>query len=77
MAEGFAVRPHARQLGLKSKIKRPDVAEILLEQDKETVPTDESETLVYYFLGSGHIGEIPRLGRLRKSTKKTAKYGLD
>jgi len=35
------------------------VAELLLEQDKEKVPTDESETLVYYFLSRLGRGEFP------------------
>lgn len=71
------VRPPARQLGLKSKIKRPEVVEILLEPDKETVPTDESEHRFITSWAAGVSENYPALGRPRKSMKKTANYGLD
>lgn len=70
------VRPHARQLGLHSSVKRLDVNEILLEQDKETVPTDESETLVYYFLGRFPVGEFPEIEQVQEVHEKDGKIWL-
>ncbi|MBI4739710.1 recombinase family protein [Candidatus Woesearchaeota archaeon] len=57
------IRPHARQLGLKSLVRRPGVAEVMAEQDKESVPTDDSETLVYYFLGRVPQRQSPNLNQ--------------
>jgi|GEM_PF-2916735 len=70
------VRPHARQLGLDASVKRPDVAEILLEQDKEKVPTDESETLVYYFLGRTPRGELPEVDQVQEVHEKDGEIWL-
>ena len=64
------VRGHARHLGPGSAVKRPNVAEILLEQDKEKVPTDESETLVYYFLGRVRRGELPEADGVQEVHEK-------
>lgn len=70
------VRPHARQLGLDAAVKRLDVEEILLEQDKEKVPTDESETLVYYFLGRVPRGELPEVDQVQEVHEKDGELWL-
>jgi len=70
------VRPHARKLGLDAAVKRPDVAELLLEQDKEKVPTDESETLVYYFIGRVERGAFPEVGQVQEVHEKDGEIWL-
>ena len=63
-------------VGAEAKHFFADGVSILLEQDKETVPTDESETLVYYFLGRLRIGEIPKVEQVQEVHEKDGKIWL-
>ncbi len=67
------VRVRARQLGLRAAVKRPDVAAVKLEQDRGRAPTDESKTLVYYFLGRFPKGEWPEVERVQEMHEEAGK----
>jgi len=67
------VRAYARKLGLNAAVRRPDADELLLEQDKERVPTDENETLVYYHLGRVLRGEVPSAQEAQEVFEKDGK----
>lgn len=71
------VRTYARrELGLRASVKRPDVEELLAEQDKEKVPTDESDTLVYYFIGRVKQGDFPEVDQVQEVHEKDGKLWL-
>lgn len=70
------VRPHAAHLGLRATVKRPDVAEILAEQDKEVVPTDVYATLVYYYLGHVLRGQVPDESQLLEVHEEQGKLWI-
>ncbi len=67
------VRVRARQLGLRAAVKRPDVAEVKIEQDRGRASTDGSETLVYYFLGRFPKGEWPEVERVQEMHEEAGK----
>src|SRR3990172_1027681 len=67
------VRAYARKLGLNAAVRRPDADELLLERDKERVPTDENETLVYYHLGHVLRGEVPSAQEAQEVFEKDGK----
>jgi hypothetical protein len=69
-------RVHAARLGFRAHLKRPDVEELLAEQDKETVPTDDSPTLVYYFLGRFSPGQLPEVDQVREIHEAEGKVWL-
>ena len=70
------VRAYARKLGLNAAVYRSDADELFIEQDKEKVPTDDDETLVYYHLGRVPRGELPTAKEAQEVYEKDGKIWL-
>ncbi len=67
------VRAYARKLGLTAAVRRPDADELFFEQDKEKVPTDGNDKLVYYHLGRVSRGELPSAKQAQEVFEKDGK----